>query len=85
MGVFGHASVPLPGGCDIGVRPIDQTLRPCDPGRSIRWAATSFPPMAFPPSVGATVNNAHRRQRQRHPHPDAAMSRYRDLLTVARG
>ena len=27
MGVFGHASVPLPGGCDIGARPIDQTLK----------------------------------------------------------
>ena len=27
LGVFGHAQVPLPGGCDIGARPIDQTLK----------------------------------------------------------
>ena len=25
MGIFGRAQVPLPGGCDIGARPIDQT------------------------------------------------------------
>ena len=27
MGIFGRAKVPLPGGCDIGARPIDQTLK----------------------------------------------------------
>ena len=27
MGIFGRAQVPLPGGCDIGARPIDQTLK----------------------------------------------------------
>ena len=27
LGVFGRAEVPLPGGCDIGARPIDQTLK----------------------------------------------------------
>ncbi len=27
LGVFGRAQVPLPGGCDIGARPIDQTLK----------------------------------------------------------
>ncbi len=27
LGVFGRARVPLPGGCDIGARPIDQTLK----------------------------------------------------------
>ena len=27
LGVFGRAEVPLPGGCDIGARPIDQTVK----------------------------------------------------------
>ena len=27
VGRFGRALVPLPGGCDIGARPIDQTLK----------------------------------------------------------
>ena len=27
LGIFGRAEVPLPGGCDIGARPIDQTLK----------------------------------------------------------
>ena len=27
MGLFGHAEVPMPGGCDIGARPIDQSLK----------------------------------------------------------
>ena len=27
LGLFGRATVPLPGGCDIGARPIDQTLK----------------------------------------------------------
>ena len=27
MGIFRRAEVPLPGGCDIGARPIDQTLK----------------------------------------------------------
>ncbi len=27
MGVFGKSNVPMPGGCDIGARPIDQTIK----------------------------------------------------------
>ncbi len=27
LGVFGKAEVPMPGGCDIGARPIDQSLK----------------------------------------------------------
>lgn len=27
MGVFGKSHVPMPGGCDIGARPIDQTIK----------------------------------------------------------
>ena len=27
LGMFGRAEVPLPGGCDIGARPIDQTVK----------------------------------------------------------
>ncbi len=27
LGVFGHSAVPMPGGCDIGARPIDQTIK----------------------------------------------------------
>ena len=27
LGVFKRAEVPLPGGCDLGLRPIDQTLK----------------------------------------------------------
>jgi UDP-N-acetylglucosamine 1-carboxyvinyltransferase len=27
LGLFGRAEVPLPGGCDIGARPIDQTIK----------------------------------------------------------
>ena len=27
MGIFGKSAVPMPGGCDIGARPIDQTIK----------------------------------------------------------
>lgn len=27
LGIFGHSHVPMPGGCDIGARPIDQTIK----------------------------------------------------------
>ena len=27
LGRFGRAEVPMPGGCDIGSRPIDQTIK----------------------------------------------------------
>lgn len=67
LGVFRRAEVPLPGGCDIGPRPIDQTLKGMrvlgadvdTPGGVIMASADEliggdiFLDM---PSVGATVN-----------------------------
>ena len=67
LGVFRRCSVPLPGGCDIGPRPIDQTLKGMrtlgahvdTPGGVIMASADElvggdiFLEM---PSVGATVN-----------------------------
>ena len=67
LGVFRRCSVPLPGGCDIGPRPIDQTLKGMrtlgadvdTPGGVITASADElvggdiFLEM---PSVGATVN-----------------------------
>ena len=68
LGVFGKCEVPLPGGCDIGFRPIDQTLKGMralgadvdTPGGVIVGRADEliggdiFLEM---PSVGATVNS----------------------------
>ena len=68
LGVFKRCSVPLPGGCDIGPRPIDQTLKGMralgaevdTPGGVIVASADElvggdiFLEM---PSVGATVNS----------------------------
>ena len=67
LGVFKRAEVPLPGGCDLGLRPIDQTLKGMRTlgavvdtlGDVIRASADElvggdiFLEM---PSVGATVN-----------------------------
>ena len=42
LGRFGQARVPMPGGCDIGVRPIDQHLKGMRAmGADIRGAGTS--------------------------------------------
>ncbi len=68
LGVFKRAEVPLPGGCDLGLRPIDQTLKGMralgadvdTPGGVIMASAEEliggdiFLDM---PSVGATVNS----------------------------
>ena len=68
MGIFGRAQVPLPGGCDIGARPIDQTLKAMQTlgakadtlGGNLELEAEEligndiFLDM---PSVGATVNS----------------------------
>ena len=69
LGLFHRAEVPLPGGCDIGARPIDQTIKGmCTLGAKVETlggvlVATSedglhgsdvFLDM---PSVGATVNS----------------------------
>ncbi len=68
LGVFKRAEVPLPGGCDLGLRPIDQTLKGMralgaevdTPGGVIMASADEliggdiFLDM---PSVGATVNS----------------------------
>ena len=68
LGLFHRAEVPLPGGCDIGARPIDQTVKGmCTLGAKVETlggvlVATSegmqgadvFLDM---PSVGATVNS----------------------------
>lgn len=68
LGVFKRAEVPLPGGCDIGARPIDQTVKGMSTlGANIRTlggvivadadgliGSDIFLDM---PSVGATVNS----------------------------
>ena len=66
-GLFGHAEVPLPGGCDIGARPIDQTIKglstlgvKVDTVRGALVSEAQTPAGAEVyldmPSVGATVN-----------------------------
>ena len=67
LGLFGEAEVPMPGGCDIGARPIDQSLKgwralgaDVKPLRGV--LAGKAPRMRGAeisldmPSVGATVN-----------------------------
>ena len=70
LGRFGRAEVPLPGGCDLGVRPIDQHLKGFsamgadDPGRRTASSTPPPPPAACTAaqvyldvvSVGATMN-----------------------------
>ena len=67
VGRFGQALVPLPGGCDIGARPIDQTLKALRTlGCSVNTKGGVFAARAEQfrggdvfldmPSVGATVN-----------------------------
>ncbi len=66
-GLFGHAEVPLPGGCDIGARPIDQTIKGLSTlgvkvdtvrGALVSEAQTLAGAEVYldMPSVGATVN-----------------------------
>jgi UDP-N-acetylglucosamine 1-carboxyvinyltransferase len=66
-GLFGQAEVPLPGGCDIGARPIDQTIKglstlgvKVDTMRGALVSESQNPAGAEVyldmPSVGATVN-----------------------------
>ena len=68
LGIFKRCEVPLPGGCDIGPRPIDQTLKGMralgadveTPGGVIVGAAdelTGGDIFLEMPSVGATVNS----------------------------
>lgn len=68
MGIFGHSSVPMPGGCDIGARPIDQTIKGMTTlgaqvdtrGGVINARAenlTGADIFLDMPSVGATVNS----------------------------
>ena len=68
LGVFGHSAVPMPGGCDIGARPIDQTVKGMttlgakvdtlggviNASADRLYGADIFLDM---PSVGATVNS----------------------------
>ena len=68
LGVFGHSAVPMPGGCDIGARPIDQTIKGMttlgakvdtlggviNASADRLYGADIFLDM---PSVGATVNS----------------------------
>lgn len=67
VGRFGRAQVPLPGGCDIGARPIDQTLKALRTlGCSVSTKGGVFAAQAEQfrggdvfldmPSVGATIN-----------------------------
>jgi len=69
LGLFHRAEVPLPGGCDIGARPIDQTIKGmCTLGAKVETlggvlVATSEDGLLGAdvfldmPSVGATVNS----------------------------
>ncbi|MCQ2437650.1 MAG: UDP-N-acetylglucosamine 1-carboxyvinyltransferase [Clostridia bacterium] len=68
LGIFGRAEVPLPGGCDIGARPIDQTLKGMRTlGAEVNTTggvlSVSAPSLEGAdifldmPSVGATVNS----------------------------
>lgn len=68
LGIFGKCEVPLPGGCDIGCRPIDQTLKGMralgadvdTPGGVIVGSADELAGgdiFLEMPSVGATVNS----------------------------
>ena len=68
LGVFKRAEVPLPGGCDIGARPIDQTVKGMSTlGANIRTLGGVIVADADEligsdifldmPSVGATVNS----------------------------
>ena len=68
LGVFGQSAVPMPGGCDIGARPIDQTIKGMttlgakvdtlggviNASADRLYGADIFLDM---PSVGATVNS----------------------------
>ena len=67
LGLFGRAEVPLPGGCDIGARPIDQTIKGIkslgadirvEKGKIIATADQLIGSEVYldMPSVGATVN-----------------------------
>ena len=68
LGLFRRAEVPLPGGCDIGARPIDQTIKGmCTLGAKVETlggvlVATADEMLGGDifldmPSVGATVNS----------------------------
>ena len=68
LGVFRRAEVPLPGGCDIGARPIDQTVKGmCTLGARVETLGGVLVAQADEligadiyldmPSVGATVNS----------------------------
>lgn len=68
LGVFGKSHVPMPGGCDIGARPIDQTIKGMTTlgahvdtlGGIINASAehlTGSDIFLDMPSVGATVNS----------------------------
>ena len=68
LGLFRRAEVPLPGGCDIGARPIDQTIKGmCTLGAKVETLGGVLVATADEmrggdifldmPSVGATVNS----------------------------
>lgn len=68
LGVFRRAEVPLPGGCDIGARPVDQTVKGmCTLGANVETLGgvlvasaeelTGADVFLDMPSVGATVNS----------------------------
>ena len=68
LGIFGHSHVPMPGGCDIGARPIDQTIKGMTTlgadvntlGGVINASAerlTGSDIFLDMPSVGATINS----------------------------
>ena len=68
LGLFHRAEVPLPGGCDIGARPIDQTIKGmCTLGAKVETLGGVLVATADEmqgsdifldmPSVGATVNS----------------------------
>ena len=69
LGMFGRAEVPLPGGCDIGARPIDQTVKGMETlGAKVSTVGGVLVAQADDelqggdiflemPSVGATVNS----------------------------
>lgn len=68
LGLFRRAEVPLPGGCDIGARPIDQTIKGmCTLGAKVETLGGVLVATADVlqgsdvfldmPSVGATVNS----------------------------